>query len=100
MDWMYDELFDGKRIWILTVVDTWSQVCLVMRVWVGCPYCFLRREAADMTASPQGFTTGFGRYVSKPRLKARYFSTSTTYLRITLVALSRWGARSAQAFDL
>jgi putative transposase len=32
MDWMYDELFDGKRIWILTVVDTWSRVCPVMRV--------------------------------------------------------------------
>ena len=29
-----------------------------------------------------------------------YFSTSTTYLRITLANLSRWGARSAQAFDL
>jgi putative transposase len=32
MDWMYDELFDGKRIWVLTVVDTWSRVCPVMRV--------------------------------------------------------------------
>jgi hypothetical protein len=29
-----------------------------------------------------------------------YFSASTTYRRITLTALSRWGARSAQAFDL
>jgi hypothetical protein len=29
-----------------------------------------------------------------------YFSTSTTYRRTTLTALSRWGARSAQAFDL
>jgi hypothetical protein len=30
----------------------------------------------------------------------RYFSTSTTYLRAVLTALSRWGARSIQAFDL
>jgi len=33
MDWMYDELFDGERIWILTVVDTWSRVCPVIRVY-------------------------------------------------------------------
>ena len=26
MDWMYDELFDGRRLWVLTVVDTWSRV--------------------------------------------------------------------------
>ena len=32
MDWMHDELFDGKRLWVLTVVDTWSRVCPVMRV--------------------------------------------------------------------
>jgi putative transposase len=32
MDWMYDELFDGRRIWVLTVVDTWSRVCPVLRV--------------------------------------------------------------------
>ena len=25
-------LFDGRRIWILTVIDTWSRVCPVMRV--------------------------------------------------------------------
>jgi putative transposase len=24
MDWMYDETFDGRRLWVLTVVDTWS----------------------------------------------------------------------------
>jgi putative transposase len=29
---MYDELFDGKRTWILTVVDTWSRICPVVRV--------------------------------------------------------------------
>ena len=32
MDWMHDELFNGKRIWILTVVDTWSRICPVMCV--------------------------------------------------------------------
>ena len=32
MDWMHDELFDGRRLWVLTVIDTWSRVCPVMRV--------------------------------------------------------------------
>lgn len=32
MDWMYDELFNGKRISVLTVVDTFSRACPVMRV--------------------------------------------------------------------
>jgi HTH-like domain len=32
MDWMYDELFDGRRLWVLTVVDTWSRICPVLRV--------------------------------------------------------------------
>jgi putative transposase len=32
MDWMFDETFDGKRLWLLTVIDTWSRVCPVMRV--------------------------------------------------------------------
>ena len=32
MDWMHDELFDGRRLWVLTGVDTWSRVCPVMRV--------------------------------------------------------------------
>jgi putative transposase len=32
MDWMYDELFDGRRLWVLTVIDTWSRVCPVVRV--------------------------------------------------------------------
>jgi hypothetical protein len=38
--------------------------------------------------------------LAAPAFDYRYFSTSTTYLRITLANLSRWGARSAQAFDL
>lgn len=32
MDWLHDELFDGRRLWVLTVIDTWSRVCPVMRV--------------------------------------------------------------------
>ena len=32
MDWMFDETFDGRRLWVLTVIDTWSRVCPVMRV--------------------------------------------------------------------
>ena len=32
MDWMYDGLFDCRRIWVLTVIDTWSRVSPVMRV--------------------------------------------------------------------
>ena len=31
MDWMHDELFDGRRLWVLTFVDTgsrsWSESC-------------------------------------------------------------------------
>jgi putative transposase len=33
MDRMYDHLFDGRRLWVLTVIDTWSRVCPVMRIW-------------------------------------------------------------------
>ena len=32
MDWMHDELLDGRRLWVLTVVDTWSRMCPVMPV--------------------------------------------------------------------
>ena len=27
MDWMYDELFDGRRLWVLTVVDASTYCC-------------------------------------------------------------------------
>ena len=33
MDWMCDELFDGRRIWILTIVDNFSRVSPA--IWVG-----------------------------------------------------------------
>jgi len=29
---MYDQLFDGRRIWVLTMLDTWSRICPVLRV--------------------------------------------------------------------
>lgn len=32
LDWMFDETFDGRRLWVLTVIDTWSRVCPVMRI--------------------------------------------------------------------
>jgi putative transposase len=33
MDWMYDQLFDGRRLWVLTLVDNFSRVCPAL--WVG-----------------------------------------------------------------
>ena len=30
-DWMHNKLFDGRRLWVLTVVDTWIRICPVMR---------------------------------------------------------------------
>ena len=33
MDWMCDELFDGRRIWVLTIVDNFSRVSPA--IWVG-----------------------------------------------------------------
>jgi putative transposase len=32
IDWIYDQLFDGRRIWVLTMVDTYSRICLALRV--------------------------------------------------------------------
>jgi putative transposase len=32
MDWMYDELYDGRRIWVLTIVDNFSRVSPGLRV--------------------------------------------------------------------
>ena len=32
MDWVYDQLFDGRRIRVLTMVDTFSRVCPSLRV--------------------------------------------------------------------
>ena len=33
MDWMCDELLDGRRIWVLTIVDNFSRVSPA--IWVG-----------------------------------------------------------------
>ncbi len=35
VDWIYDGLFDGKRIWVLTMVDTHSRICPGLRVCRG-----------------------------------------------------------------
>jgi putative transposase len=32
MDWIYDQLFDGRRIWAPTMVDTFSRICPALRV--------------------------------------------------------------------
>ncbi len=32
MDWMFDETYDDKRRWVLTVIDARSRMCPVMRV--------------------------------------------------------------------
>jgi putative transposase len=32
MDWMYDQLFDGRRLYVLTVVDNHSRLCPVIKV--------------------------------------------------------------------
>jgi putative transposase len=33
MDWMYDQLFNGRRLWVLTLVDNFSRVCPAL--WAG-----------------------------------------------------------------
>ena len=33
MDWMYDQLFDGRQLWVLTLVDNFSRVCPAL--WAG-----------------------------------------------------------------
>jgi putative transposase len=33
MDWMYDQLYDGTRLWVLTVLDNFSRVSPML--WVG-----------------------------------------------------------------
>ncbi len=32
MDWIYDQHFDGRRIWALTMLDTWRRICPVLRL--------------------------------------------------------------------
>ena len=32
MDWMFDQTFDGRRLWVLTIVDTRSRICPATRV--------------------------------------------------------------------
>ena len=37
MDWMCDELLDGRRIWVLTIVDNFS--CVSPAIWVATDPC-------------------------------------------------------------
>jgi putative transposase len=53
MDWMHDELFDGRRLWVLTVVDTWSRFCPVLRV------C-RQAKALDVVEALKGAVTRYG----------------------------------------
>ena len=53
MDWMHDQLFDGRRIWVLTVVDTYSRVCPALRV------CRVA-NAAEVTAALDGAVRRYG----------------------------------------
>jgi hypothetical protein len=55
-------------------------------------------EAASLDAVV--VSLGAERLTEPGPLGIGYFSTSTTYRRTVLYALSRWGARSVQAFDL
>jgi hypothetical protein len=60
----------------------------------------LRRDGPGLaicTVSPSTALTTGCRPVG---LRRAYLSTSTTYRRIVFCVLSRWGARSVQAFDL
>jgi putative transposase len=56
MDWMYDQLFDGTRLWVLTLVDNFSRVCPVL--WVG-----HQAKASDVVSMLDRAVAAFG----KPR---------------------------------
>ena len=53
MDWMCDELFDGRRIWVLTIVDNLSRVSPA--VWVG-----RRARATDVVDTLNQAISEFG----------------------------------------
>ena len=53
MDWMYDELFDGRRIWVLTIVDNFSRVS--PGLWVG-----HQAKATDVVIALRAAVTEFG----------------------------------------
>ena len=61
------------------------------------PTAYGLRAFSTFAAARRGWTLRI--VATAPRLMS-YFSSSTAYLRTTLTALSRCGARSAQAFDL
>jgi len=53
MDWMYDELFDGRRLWILTIVDNFSRVS--PGIWVG-----RQAKGADVVQALRAAVAAFG----------------------------------------
>jgi putative transposase len=53
MDWMYDELFDGRRIWVLTIVDNFGRVSPVL--WAG-----FQAKAADVVGALNKAAAEFG----------------------------------------
>jgi len=53
MDLMYDELFDGRRLWVLTIVDNFSRVS--PGIWVG-----HQAKAADVVDALNGAMAEFG----------------------------------------
>ena len=53
MDWMYDELFDGRRLWVLTIVDNFSRVS--PGIWVG-----RQAKATDVVTALRAAVAEFG----------------------------------------
>jgi putative transposase len=56
MDWMYDQLFDGRRLWVLTLLDNFSRICPAL--WVG-----HQAKTADVMSTLNQAIAAFG----KPR---------------------------------
>jgi putative transposase len=56
MDWMYDQLYDGRRLWVLTILDNFSRISPAL--WVG-----YQAKASDVILTLNRAITAFG----KPR---------------------------------
>jgi putative transposase len=57
MDWMYDQLFDGRRLWVLALVDNFSRVCPAL--WVG-----HQARTSDVVSMPNRAVAAAGREAS------------------------------------
>ena len=62
MDWMWDELFGGRRIWVLTIVGNFSRVSPA--IWVG--------QQARATDVVDTFNRATGGYVLSRRRDQRF----------------------------